>query len=162
MAVLFWICISRLDGIFRGKTLSICNELSFRSLRFSGVTWWLLGSGTGLLTWDTGVSKCGFCFQGLTVEQSETDLLTKWVWGLVWFGVPVRVNSKFLCHILSVLLKIVNFAYCSSSCAFYPCFVCFVFAASNCRHITNTKSKENVYFIIEKKKLFALQCHVAL
>ena len=38
--------------------------------------------------------------------------------------------------------------------------VCFVFAVSNCRRITNTKGKENMYFIVERKKLklLALQC----
>lgn len=36
----------------------------------------------------------------------ETDLLTKWVWGLVWFGVPVRVNSELSILLILCLLPV--------------------------------------------------------
>lgn len=66
---------------------------------------------------------------------------------LVWFSVPIRGNGRIFIpapHSVPSALFI----------------VCFVFAVSNCRCITNTKGKENIYFIMEKKKLklLALQC----
>lgn len=67
------------------------------------------------------------------------------LFGLVWFSVPIKENGK-------ILIPTIHFV---RSALF---FVAVVFATSNCRHITNTKSKNIFHYRKEKLKVLAFQC----
>lgn len=86
----------------------------------------------------------------LSVEQKRL-IVTKmgFGFGLVWFGVPLRVNGK------KKKKKVNGKILLTPAPHFVPSAVLFVFVFA-CRHTTNIKSKEN----IEKKnlKLPAFQC----
>lgn len=63
---------------------------------------------------------------------------------LVWFSVPIKVNGK-------ILIPTTHFVRSAL-------FVVVVFATSNCRHITNTKSKNIFHYRKGKLKVLAFQC----
>lgn len=62
--------------------------------------------------------------------------------GLVWFSVPIKVNGK-------ILIPTTHFVHSAL-------FVVVVFATSNCRHITNTKSKNIFHYRKEKSSCFSV------